>query len=147
MAIKKIPHASLQWDEIANDNFTNLDERVTKIGGGTKVVQIDDPFTFLNGAKSTWTTPYIRYVQLDGYKLIMLNVDQMEVPYKDNYVGCVMLVPKSFAPNTQITIDLGMDVSLQVGNDGKCYLWFKTGDDKNPDKKANVSVMYLRKDD
>lgn len=33
MAIKKIPHASLQWDEIANDNFTNLDERVTKIGG------------------------------------------------------------------------------------------------------------------
>lgn len=77
----------------------------------------------------------------------MLNVDQMEVTYKDNWAACVMLVPKSYAPNTQINIDLGMDVNLQVGSDGKCYLWFKTGDDNNPFKKANVSVMYFRKDD
>lgn len=33
MAIKKIPHAFMQWDEIVNDNFTDLDTRVAKIRG------------------------------------------------------------------------------------------------------------------
>lgn len=33
MAIKHIDHASLLWDEEANDNFADLDTRVTQNGG------------------------------------------------------------------------------------------------------------------
>lgn len=143
MAITTIQSGSPLWDVPINANFAELDARIT---GGAQVVQIDNPFTFLNGASSTWNTPYIRYVQLDGYKLIMLNVDQMTITFTNNYEIVVMLVPQSYAPNTQINIDLGIDNSLQVGSDGKCYLYFKNGGD-TPFTKANVSAVYIRKDD
>lgn len=141
MAITTIQSGSPSWDVPVNANFAELDARIT---GGAQVVEIDNPFTFLDGTTSTWNTPYIRYTQLDGFKLVELNIDKMTYPAKNEPI---LVVPTSFAPDTQITIDLGMASSLQLGSNGKAWLWFGDETNRMPLANANLSVMYFRKDD